>query len=253
MGDQAPPVTTIPPFADIAKLPSCAVACDALYAANGGCVPPAVATTDASVYTACFCQNSAVAAFSTGSTGVCDAACTGAAQLASIQTWFQGICSVDAAANNGNGKTSTSSTTTSDASGETNVNKSSSSGGDGSGDWISNHWQWVVFLVVMVVAIAGIWVGACIWRRRYIRKKDRQTSLGQKHSGSASRPSWGPGMEGSTTASPAPTPYDPAYDPQRNSAGVFTPQPGAAAAALAEKPAPKPKKDRKRWIVKERT
>ena len=118
---------------------------------------------------------------------------------------------------------------------------------------ISNHWQWVIFLVVMIVAIVGIWVGACLWRRRYIRKKDRQTFLAQKHSGSASRPSWGPGIEGSTGPSSTPTPYDPAYDAQRNTQGVFTPTPGAAAAALAEKPAPKPKKDRKRWIVKERT
>lgn len=48
-------------------------------------------------------------------------------------------------------------------------------------------------LVVLVVGIAGIWIGACIWRRRYLRRKDRQTSLGQKQSGSANRPSWGPG------------------------------------------------------------
>jgi hypothetical protein len=30
----------------------------------------------------------------------------------------------------------------------------------------------------MVVAIVGIWVGACIWRRRYLRKKDRVYALG---------------------------------------------------------------------------
>lgn len=57
---------------------------------------------------------------------------------------------------------------------------------------LSNHWQWVVMLVILIVGIAGIWIGACIWRRRYLRKKDRQNILGQKHSGSNSRPSWGP-------------------------------------------------------------
>jgi hypothetical protein len=30
----------------------------------------------------------------------------------------------------------------------------------------------------MIVAIVGIWVGACIWRRRYLRKKDRRYALG---------------------------------------------------------------------------
>lgn len=43
---------------------------------------------------------------------------------------------------------------------------------------LDNHYQWVIFLVIMVVAIIGIWVGACIWRRRYVRKKDRQYALG---------------------------------------------------------------------------
>lgn len=47
-------------------------------------------------------------------------------------------------------------------------------------------------LVVLIVGIAGIWIGACIWRRRYLRKKDRQSTLGQKHSGSNTNPSWGP-------------------------------------------------------------
>ena len=43
---------------------------------------------------------------------------------------------------------------------------------------LSNHYQWVVFLVIMVVAIVGIWVGACVWRKRYMRKRDRQYALG---------------------------------------------------------------------------
>ena len=31
----------------------------------------------------------------------------------------------------------------------------------------------------MVVGIAGIWIGAAFWRRHYLRKKDRQYSLGK--------------------------------------------------------------------------
>lgn len=44
---------------------------------------------------------------------------------------------------------------------------------------MSSHWQWVIFIVVMVVGIAGIWIGAAIWRRHYLRKKDRQYALGK--------------------------------------------------------------------------
>jgi hypothetical protein len=36
-----------------------------------------------------------------------------------------------------------------------------------------------VFIVVVVVAIVGIWTGACIWRRKYLKKKDRLYELGK--------------------------------------------------------------------------
>ena len=42
---------------------------------------------------------------------------------------------------------------------------------------IATHYQWVIFIVVMVVGITSLWVGACIWHRRYLRKKDRQYAL----------------------------------------------------------------------------
>ena len=31
----------------------------------------------------------------------------------------------------------------------------------------------------MIVAIIGIWTGACIWRRKYLKKKDRMYELGK--------------------------------------------------------------------------
>jgi len=137
------------------------------------------------------------------------------------------------------------------------------SSGGGGGDWLSNHWQWVIFLVIMVVAIIGIWIGACIWRRRYLRKKDRQFSLGQKHSGSASHPSWGPGIGPDAEAPPSEA-APAGYDSQRNSHAILTPgnvgtsvPPGApvpVAAADTAVATEKPKgKNKKRWIVKERT
>lgn len=99
-------------------------------------------------------------------------------------------------------------------------------------------------IVVLVVGIAAIWIGACIWRRRYLRKKDRQTSLGQRHSGSAKRPSWGPGME----ASEGGIPYDTYDESNRGSNGIMLPGAAAAGAPVEEKP-----KEKKRWIVRDRT
>lgn len=90
-------------------------------------------------------------------------------------------------------------------------------------------------LVILVVAIAGIWIGACIWRRKYLRKKDRQTSLGQKHSGSNANPSWGPTITGSESATPMAN--NAGRDPER---GVVN-----------EKP--RNTKQKKKWTVTQRT
>lgn len=89
-------------------------------------------------------------------------------------------------------------------------------------------------LVILVVGIAGIWIGACIWRRRYLRRKDRQSFLGQKHSGSASNPTWGPTVTGSDSSTPM-TKANNSRDPE----SAFT--------------AEKPSKNKKKWRVRERT
>ncbi|KHN98955.1 uncharacterized protein MAM_03417 [Metarhizium album ARSEF 1941] len=223
----------IVPFNDINKLPACARACGPLWDANGACVPPAVAAADAGTYESCFCADSRVAPFSTGGgANICPNACPGNPQgLSSIGNWFSSFC-------NGKVKTTPQTAATNPAAATNTPGSGSDSAGSNSGnggDWLSNHWQWVIMLVILVVGIAGIWIGACIWRRRYLRKKDRQTSLGQKHSGSASRPSWGPAVTGAETAAPV------AYD-----AGRDTEQ--AVAGEKAEKTKPK-----KKWTVTQRT
>jgi hypothetical protein len=77
----------------LATLPACATNCGPLYDANGACVPPAVSTAAASVYDACFCKDARLTAFSTGTAGVCDSACTATpADLGSIQSWYTGFC-----------------------------------------------------------------------------------------------------------------------------------------------------------------
>jgi hypothetical protein len=242
------PITTIVPFNNQKVLPACAAACGPLYDANGACVPPQVAAdAGPAAYTQCFCLDQRVAAFSSATTGVCDDACTNDPKgLSSIAGWFRNMCSVTDGGNKGTTRKTGqqgSSTTTTGAGSASTAGSSAGANNGGGGDWISNHWQWVIMIVVLVVGIAAIWIGACIWRRRYLRKKDRQTSLGQKHSGSAKRPSWGPGME----ASEGGIPYDTYDESNRGSNGIMLP--GAAAGApVEEKP-----KEKKRWIVRDRT
>ncbi|KAF4126959.1 integral membrane protein [Geosmithia morbida] len=107
-----------------------------------------------------------VIALSTATTGVCDDVCQGA-ELNSVATWFRNMCNVDDAAKN----TDTTTATATDSASETGSHRKNTGGG---GDWLSNHWKWVIMLVVLVVAIVGIWVGACIFRRRYLKKKEQQ-------------------------------------------------------------------------------
>ncbi|GKT89272.1 integral membrane protein [Colletotrichum tofieldiae] len=132
---------------------------------------PAVPEAAANVYDACFCSQANLQPFKTAATGVCDAAGCDAAGFSSIQGWYTSFCNSVA----GGAATQSSS---SPGSTSTSGSKGSSNSGNG-GDWLSNHWRWVVMLVILVVAIAGIWVGACIWRRRYLRRKDRMYELGK--------------------------------------------------------------------------
>ncbi|KAM0457388.1 hypothetical protein ACHAPV_003300 [Trichoderma viride] len=172
------PITTIVPFGNIQKLPACAAACGHLYDANGACVPPAVPSNNPSAYTSCFCFDSRLTAFSTTTGGVCDDACTAnPSGLSSITSWYHSMC---------NGQKAVAPSTTSSTS-STSTNAIPEQSQVASGDWISNHWQWVVMLVILVVGIAGIWIGACIWRRRYLRKRELRKQAGLTDS-------WGSGV-----------------------------------------------------------
>ncbi|PHH81882.1 hypothetical protein CDD82_7638 [Ophiocordyceps australis] len=225
------PITTIPPFSDAAQLPDCAKSCGPLYDANGACVPPAAPQAEAAAYTACFCADSRVAAFSRGSAGVCDNACAGnQAGLQSIANWFQGICRPQKQPGGNNGAPTATGANQNPQPTDSAASASSSNTNSGGGDWLSNHWKWVIMLVVLVVGIAAIWIGACIWRRRYIRKRDRQTIPPANQQQSDSNPSWGP-PDSTTTTSGGIL----ARDPERD---------------VVEKP---PTKEKKKWTITERT
>lgn len=222
--------TTIVPFT---SLPSCAVSCGPLYDVNGACVPPAAPTADAAAYGACFCKDARLTALSTGTAaGICDACTATPDNFNSVRNWYTSLC-----ANVGQG-VQTTTTTTGGSSGSTGVAGSGGSSNGGNGDWLSTHYKWVIFLVVMVVAIAGIWTGACIWRRHYLRKKDRQYALG-KNLAHATEP--GRVVPNATNAGSV---YVPA-------AGLFNPAPISSAGIYDTE---KPKKPNgKKWVVNERT
>ncbi|RYP57086.1 hypothetical protein DL769_009706 [Monosporascus sp. CRB-8-3] len=161
------PSTTIVPFA---SLPSCALECGPLYDANGACVPPAVPANDASVYNTCFCNNAALQGLGQGTSGVCENQCNEQG-LSGIRDWFTSFCAQNAAAPTTTGTSSTSSATSSGS-----IPAGQQGGG---GTWFETHVRWVVMIIIVFVGITGIWVGACIWRRKYLKKKDRMYELGK--------------------------------------------------------------------------
>ncbi|EXF80053.1 hypothetical protein COL5a_002045 [Colletotrichum fioriniae] len=216
--------TTIMPFA---QLPACAVNCGPLYDANGACVPPAVAAADANTYDRCFCSQGVLQAFSTAAGGVCPAAGCDDAGFSSIQGWYTSFC------NSVTGGAATASSSSAGSTSTSGASKGSSNSGNG-GDWLSNHWRWVVMLVILVVAIAGIWVGACIWRRRYLRRKDRMYELGKHAHKGPSGIIAGSGVNVNQAGIV-------------NSPGQF--MPGPPPAVYDEKPP----KEKKKWVVNERT
>ncbi|TDZ41489.1 hypothetical protein CTRI78_v009593 [Colletotrichum trifolii] len=218
--------TTLVPFA---QLPACAEKCGVLFDANGACVPPAVPAADETTYDNCMCNFGALQPWKTAATGVCEYAGCDAAGFSSIQGWFTSMCN----SVQGGATQSSASSAATNTSGSSKGSSSSSSSGNG-GDWLSNHWRWVVMLVILVVAIAGIWVGACIWRRRYLRRKDRMYELGKHAHKGPSGIIAGSGVN-------------------VNQAGIVSGpgsfMPGPPPSAYEEKPP----KEKKKWVVNQRT
>ncbi|KAK4193243.1 hypothetical protein QBC35DRAFT_100165 [Podospora australis] len=212
----APEVTVFP----VAELPACIAGCG-LYDVNGACAPPQLPREQTD---SCFCNDARLTKFRDGTAGVCDAVCQ-PADLTKIRDWYTNFCAKVQPAAQETGTASTS-TSTGKAAQQNN--------GGGHQTWIEGHYQWVIFLVVMVVAIVGIWVGACIWRRRYLRKRDRQYALGTNlaHATESGRVVPNASNGGSIHVP---------------GAGMFEPAPLSSAAVYNEK------KHKKKWVVKERT
>lgn len=224
--------TTIIPFA---ALPSCATQCGPLYDVNGACVPPGAPHADSATYDACFCKDARLAPFSTTTAGPCGGACAATPDaLASIQSWYTSFCANQGAVQQ--------TVTTTGGSSPTSTPGGSSSNSGGGGTWLSTHYQWVIFLVVVVVAIVGIWTGACVWRRRYLRKRDRQYALGKRlaHATESGRV-----VPNASNAGSVHVP----------GAGLFNPAPLSAAGIYDEEKLARKqsRKEKKKWNVTQRT
>lgn len=72
------------------NLPACAQTCPILLQAQGGCVPPAAAVTNQGQYQSCFCQSAFLTPLYQPTSTLCPVCST--QDMATIQTWFQGLC-----------------------------------------------------------------------------------------------------------------------------------------------------------------
>ncbi|KAK2068980.1 hypothetical protein P8C59_003590 [Phyllachora maydis] len=218
------PVTTLFP---LASLPACAGQCGVLFDVNGACVPPHAPEAAASVYDSCFCNDPRLAAWRTSAADLCKNNCA-AADLTTIENWYLSFC-------NANGGTPSTTSGSSSSTGSATSLSGKTNDGTG-GTWLSTHSQWVVFLVVVVVAITGIWIGSCVWRKHYLAKKDRQYALGK-------------GLARATESGRV-VPNTSAGSVHVPGAGIFNPAPiGSAGVYDGEKV----RKEKKKWVVTERT
>jgi len=109
------------------------------------------------------------------------------------------------------------------------------------------HWRWVIFIVVVVLGIIGIWVGACVWRRRYLRKKDRQYALGKaaRYPSAAAQSQRSVHLPQAGLFAPASISAANVYDIEKTTE--------AADRANGGRRLSRSKKDKKKWVVSERT
>ncbi|KAL9123822.1 MAG: hypothetical protein Q9217_006788 [Psora testacea] len=121
--------------------------------------------------------------------------------MTTIQNWYKNFCGRGGAPVPDNGQQPTTSTTSStSATGATNKptggstisNQQGVTESENDGTWFSNHWKWIVMLIVIFLGISAIAVGGWFVHRRYHRRRESQWS-----SAPGSQPNintWGPGQ-----------------------------------------------------------
>ncbi|KAK0119236.1 hypothetical protein ONS95_008091 [Cadophora gregata] len=171
-------------------LPVCASKCGPLFDVQGKCSPPATTAVDEN----CFCTDSRLTVFDNGGTTgvslVCGPqSCTSQSDMEAVKKWYDGFCA--------KGKVVTTTASNGVIATQTGVSKPKTTG-PSSPSWyvphyryfhmpeehtltccsrISSHYKWVIMIVVIFFAIVGGWIGACLLRRRYLRKKEREIEM----------------------------------------------------------------------------
>lgn len=207
------------------NLPPCAQQCPLLTQAQTSCVPSGGApVSNQATYQSCFCQSALLSQLRGSQPVQLCSQCT-QADMAQIQTWYQGLCQPGAApvANNNqpsntpaNTPTTTTSRTTGPTAGSANRGDSDSSQEDQERPWyvpwslncrttvssrskliflpfrIETHYKWVIMLIVLFIGLAVVaWV---FWflHRRYHRRREAQWS--QAVGSHPDINTWGPGQ-----------------------------------------------------------
>ncbi|OBT70110.1 hypothetical protein VE03_00481 [Pseudogymnoascus sp. 23342-1-I1] len=228
--------TTVKPGTDLQivpfnTLPLCAQSCGPLFDVAYSCIPPA--TTAAS--NSCFCKDARTTSVGlTGAANTCSTACTVAADLTAVQTWYNNLCASSGTATTTTGTVSTETGSTDAGSTDT------SSTGDGTTavakkkTWMESHYQYVIMIVIIVVAFVGGWILAAFFRKRYLRKRELNYEM---------RPPTAPWVTGHS--GPA-GPYG---------GGGFGDGAAGKEAAMMTTPmtAAHVRKEKKKWFVSERT
>jgi len=150
-------------------LPACASLCGPLFDVQGKCSPPATTAVDEN----CFCTDSRLTVFDNdGTTGValvCGAqSCNTQSDMEAVKKWYDDFCA--------KGKVVTTTASDGAIATQTGASKPKATGAS-TPSWISTHYKWVIMIVVIFFAIVGGWIGACLLRRRYLRKKEREIEM----------------------------------------------------------------------------
>ncbi|KAF2266267.1 hypothetical protein CC78DRAFT_531670 [Lojkania enalia] len=170
---------------DYSKLPDCAQQCTVFKDAEANCVPPRALTTDQSTYQSCFCSSALILDLhssgapcqSTPQQTICSAE-----DATKISQYYIGLCngpvvappeaSTTTAAETTGTATTTAATGTSTV-GAAGVGQGANAGQtDKKESWWSGHWQWILMVIIIAIAIVFFWVGGVWLRRRHDRKKD---------------------------------------------------------------------------------
>ncbi|EAW08540.1 uncharacterized protein ACLA_032760 [Aspergillus clavatus NRRL 1] len=194
---------SILPSAPSASFPQCGLSCPQLNAAADSCL----ASPDPahSVHVSCFCQSSLIAQLHNVPDGTCDDTCTQESDRVLLKTWYNNYCSSGGAAET---------TTTAAVQPAAATTGSSSTGQKAQPDspapksWWDGHYQWVIMVIVLIVAFSVI-AAVGVWVKK--RHDAKHPNLYHGVAGSGSGSGTGSGLFASRAQDQSPAPSQPGH------------------------------------------